>query len=183
MLEPLAVRRKDLIAVFIMAGWRTANKWSDARLLEKLDMLKILDRPENAMHARICNAVAEGRPVEWSGTPKGVKYRDVIPEVISSDKEIEAKILPLKAFITSHNRQPGIYATLLRVLQRASKAAPVTKVQLLEMMIEKFPERDADGMRATIARCVPSYFTKKKGVTIKSNPSGGYWMEMTGDES
>ena len=67
---------------------------------------------------------------------------------------------------------PGVIATLLEIMKASSKKEPVTKEQMLEKLIAKFPERNADSMKATINVQIPSRLAKEKNITIVKGDKG-----------
>ena len=58
--------------------------------------------------------------------------------------------------------KPGVIAAIFTMLQ----AAPATKEEILAKLVEQFPDRSADSMKATINIQIPSRLAKDKNVTI-----------------
>ena len=80
-----------------------------------------------------------------------------------------------------NNRRAGVIETIRECLFRASESQPVTKAQILDVLVERFPERGRDSMHCTVAQQVPN----KLGVAgyhVQKN-SLGYWLESEQSEN
>jgi hypothetical protein len=71
---------------------------------------------------------------------------------------------------------PGVIATLLDDLRKATKDKPLTKEALLERLTKKFPDREPDSMKKTINCQVPGRIAKEQGVKVHRNEEGGFWI-------
>jgi hypothetical protein len=71
---------------------------------------------------------------------------------------------------------PGIIATILAMLYKASKKKPTTKDDILAVLKANNPERPEGGMAHTV-KCQLNYGLAAKGHKIKHDKNGGYWAE------
>jgi hypothetical protein len=72
-------------------------------------------------------------------------------------------------------KKPGVFKVIIDVLRHASPLSPVTKDGILEALKESFPDREEDGMKATINTQVPSGLRIRKGLIVEKNDRG-YWL-------
>ena len=70
---------------------------------------------------------------------------------------------------------PGVIATIIDCLKKAKKSSPVSKDDILEVLVETFPERTADAMLKTINTQVPGRLKSEKGLNI-IKVDGGYYI-------
>lgn len=68
----------------------------------------------------------------------------------------------------------GVIAEITTMLKKASAKKPVTKEQIHEHLIEKFPDRSPDSMMSTINIQVPNRLKREKGLNIVKNDKGYY---------
>lgn len=68
----------------------------------------------------------------------------------------------------------SIEANVVRMLSTANAADPITKRDMLAVLVERFPDRDADAMRDTLNKLVPSML-KKSGHDVRKN-TAGFWI-------
>lgn len=73
---------------------------------------------------------------------------------------------------------PGVVASIIEVLSKATKTKPVTKEALLKQLVKRFPDRTPEAMTRTINCQLPSRLIKEKGLKIQSNDKNprGYWI-------
>lgn len=60
-------------------------------------------------------------------------------------------------------RKPGVIAAI----QELITAKALTKVEIVEALAKRFPDRPVDGMRRTVNIQLPGRMSKEKGITIK----------------
>ena len=70
---------------------------------------------------------------------------------------------------------PGVIATIVECLKKAKKSSPVSKDDILEVLVERFPDRTADAMLKTINTQVPGRLKSEKGLKIVK-VDGGYYI-------
>lgn len=74
---------------------------------------------------------------------------------------------------------PGVISSIYTCLTEATEENPVTKEQVLEKLVEIFPDRDRDSMKNTINIQMGSRMEKEKNVTIhkvaKDDAATVYW--------
>lgn len=77
----------------------------------------------------------------------------------------------------SGEKKIGVIATIIGLLQKASPKKPLTKAEILKVLVEQFPERTEESMKTTISVQVPSKINREReGLTVKKNDKG-YWIE------
>jgi hypothetical protein len=69
----------------------------------------------------------------------------------------------------------GVIGSMVEFLSAASAAKPLSKAELLEKLVARFKDREADGMKSTINAQLPTRIAKEQGVTIRKDESG-YWI-------
>jgi hypothetical protein len=94
-------------------------------------------------------------------------------EVIHQRKENldEVEVEPVKV-----RKKPGVVAKIVEVLKAASAKKPVTKDDILKVLVKEFPDRDPRAMKSTISSQVPSCLKTEKGLVCKSNAKG-WWLD------
>lgn len=69
---------------------------------------------------------------------------------------------------------PGVIATIIELLQAATKKKPITKDAIRDELVERFPERDGESMMRTINVQVPNRIKSDKGLTVVKTDKGYY---------
>lgn len=69
------------------------------------------------------------------------------------------------------HKNPGIIQVIIDSLEN-----PMSKEELLETLIEKFPDREADKMKKTINCQVPYRLRTDKGIVLKKDKDGRYFI-------
>lgn len=110
-----------------------------------------------------CESHAESRQKKIT-TPEPEKTAKTTPE------KKKAKKAPKPS-----EKKPGVFKVIIDVLRHASPLSPVTKDGILEALKESFPDREEDGMKATINTQVPSGLRIRKGLIVEKNDRG-YWL-------
>lgn len=70
----------------------------------------------------------------------------------------------------------GVIASIREFLEEASEESPISRDRLLEKLCQRFPERDARGMRNTIQTQLHNRLCREQGVNLRSSKAG-YWIE------
>lgn len=70
----------------------------------------------------------------------------------------------------------SIEANVVRMMTQANAADPITKNDMMAVLMERFPERDAVAMRDTLNKLVPSML-RKAGHDVKKN-TAGWWIDQ-----
>jgi hypothetical protein len=76
--------------------------------------------------------------------------------------------------------RPGVVATVLELLAKASRSKPVTKEDVVVELATRFPDRDIDKMRATVSTFPTWTRSEKKCVVDSQRLEGGrfgYWID------
>lgn len=73
-----------------------------------------------------------------------------------------------------NQERPGIVAYMVSCLEKATQQKPIDKINMLKLLVKKFPERSPDSMRCTVGQQIP-YKIKGSGHQIKKNEHG-FWI-------
>lgn len=74
-------------------------------------------------------------------------------------------------------RGPGVIDTIIKVLtEEASKTKPMSKAKLLKRLTALIPGREPDKMASTIRAQLADSGLKAKGVRVRTDGNGGYWI-------
>lgn len=74
-------------------------------------------------------------------------------------------------------RGPGVIDTIIKVLtEEASKLKPMSKAKLLKRLTAIIPGRDPEKMASTIRAQLADSGLKAKGVRVRTDGDGGYWI-------
>lgn len=78
---------------------------------------------------------------------------------------------------------PGVIGTIVSMLTKATEKKPVTKENILDKLVETFPDRDRESMARTINVQIPNRIQNEKKLTVHKNEKkpAGYWA--TGGDS
>lgn len=76
--------------------------------------------------------------------------------------------------------KPGIIASLAEWMAKTTEEKPLSKKQLLDKLVIRFPDRDPDKMSKTIAVQVPNRLNRDKGLNLIKNSEGGYYNSPSG---
>ena len=74
-------------------------------------------------------------------------------------------------------RKPGVIATIAKHVEKATKRKPISKEQLLEILVDEFPDRESDSMKRTIDVQLPARLRKEKDLNIVRNDKGSYYID------
>lgn len=73
-------------------------------------------------------------------------------------------------------KKVGVISTILECLAKAGKDKPVTKDEIVKVLVKKFPEREEKAMRSTVNSQVPSGLKTEKNLELQKNGEGGFWL-------
>jgi hypothetical protein len=74
-------------------------------------------------------------------------------------------------------KKPGVITRIVELLRAATKKKPITKEEILADLVKQFPDRVPQAMKSTISSQVPSCLKTEKGLIVKTNGKGGYWLD------
>jgi len=82
--------------------------------------------------------------------------------------------------------RPGVINTIVELLYTASEEKPITKAQVVDTLVERFPDRDVKRLKVTTG-CQISYDLRtKRGLSVQHRPIGmrqwGYWLNPVDGE-
>lgn len=139
--------------------------------------------PKEMTNAEVISAInntilnAKPQPAKPSRSRRGPKLLSTGPVVITSETT-HANGAALSS------KRPGVLAALVQYLTAASKTAPVTKTQILDLLVTLFPERAREKMKATVSMQVPAGLRTEKKIILDSvkvgegeNAEKGYWID------
>ena len=108
---------------------------------------------------------ATKRPAKKKATKK--KVAAAKPAKKSAKKKAAKKTAkPAKAAAKKKpgNKQPGVVATMLDTVAKASKTKPVTQEEILNVLVRTFPDRDPVKMEGSVR--IITHFAKQKGIKL-----------------
>ena len=261
--EAMQVKHSQAIALFQDLGWAGADKWSEARCLAKLALIRdddsleadgeenqtLLDKvratktefeivaddtdedADEAPKAKKKAAKAEPEPEadtddEDVPAPKAKKKAKVEPEAdtdadtddedvpappkakkkakaepeVDDDEDVPAKAkkkakaepeadtdtddedVPAKApkakkkAKKNGEQRPGVIASIVECLKKATEKHPITKAKILEALVSKFPDREEESMAKTVNVQLSYHLKTYKGLSVQRNDNG-YWLD------
>lgn len=114
----------------------------------------------------------ERRPADGVELRERLQHlRTAKPTVVADTRQAED---------ASVEKRPGVLAAIVKALEGASEEHLITKDEVLTVLKKQFPERDANGMRATVNAQMPSQLRSERRIVLASRPteSGtGYWID------
>lgn len=106
---------------------------------------------------------ATGKPQEATSKPKkGTKAPPPKDVTKGKDKAVTKTV--------------GIIGSVVEFLTAATEAKPLTKDQLLEHLVKRFPDRSSDAMKKTINCQVPGRLSREQKVQVCKNENG-FWIK------
>lgn len=194
----MKIKRSKLVSVFVALGAKSAGAWNDDRLQQKIQSVGKLY--ENAVPEDEDTAKAARKLIKAVTNNEAVEIEDdggepARPAKTAAKKAAEAvgatedegdggevpadggkkKGFPKKAGGTSG---PGVIASLLEFLGKASAKKALTKPALLDKLCERFPDRDRDSMSKTVAVQIPGRLAKEKGVEVSGDSKAGFYIDV-----
>ena len=103
----------------------------------------------------------------------GSEVEDKDKEEDEGEEKTEKKKGPKKA---GGGKGPGVIDSIIEFLGAASAAKPLSKDKCVELLKDRFKDRDETGMRKTVSIQLPSRIRKEKGLAIEKNENG-YWID------
>lgn len=109
---------------------------------------------------------------------KGKKSKEpvTVPKKAPKAKVEETAKAKTKSKKAEVAKGPGVIATIVKIVEGATKTKPLTREDIFAKLVDAFPDRDAESMMATVKTQVPSRLTKDKGMTLEKNDKGAYWV-------
>jgi hypothetical protein len=93
---------------------------------------------------------------------------DAVVDVIGGQQQARKK---------KRKRKNGVIANIIAILGEATEAAPLTREMIWKRLCERFPDRDAGGMRVTVHSQVPLRLRKVNELDVQgSDDKGGYYI-------
>ena len=74
---------------------------------------------------------------------------------------------------SSEPKGPGVITTILALVTDAPKTG-ISKADILEKLVEMFPDRSKEGMEKTINVQLPSRMSKERGIAINKLETGNF---------
>lgn len=101
----------------------------------------------------------EAAPEKGKGKDKSKKEKDVLKEPKKAKKE----------------KGPGVIATIVELIEKSGKKG-ITKEEILNELVKKFPDKAKDSMKNTINVQVPNRITKEKW-PVEKTEAGKYFKK------
>jgi len=126
--------------------------------------------------------VAKLCPAEWAHEMKRATAQQehdassvaVVPVTLPTGESVTVATHDSGAKVTK--AKPGVCKCIIEALEAASKDKPVTKEQILEVLVKTFPERTREAMKNTIGGYVPSGIKAEKKRQCENDGKGGFWL-------
>ncbi len=190
----MKVSRSELIELFAELGVPTAQGWGEIKLRKRLSQLPDIEsRPKTQemkdLHSNLLELLEEDAEIKITGFEEAaveeteVKEKQTRPAKAHTEKNGRSakngkvgrgKTSAEKPAVVA-GKHPGIWRAIVDVLRKGSEEKPVTKAQILAVLVKKFPDRDPNGMKRTIAG-LRTKLPGEKGVPLKVTDGGkGFW--------
>ena len=88
-------------------------------------------------------------------------------------KKSKKKKAEVKESKKAEKKAPGVIASILEFIQHG----PISKKHILSKLQKRFPDRPVEGMEKTINAQLPNRMSKEKGVKIKVDSKGQYYIK------
>lgn len=92
-----------------------------------------------------------------------------------TEAKVNLRKLTGKGKKSSEPKGPGVISTILSLVTKSGKKG-ISKSELLEKLIEMFPDRAPESMGHTISVQIPSRMAKEKGVKIEKTEAGCFYI-------
>lgn len=203
MAKKFRVQKSNLIALLAALGLNSAHKWPEPRLLGNIkrlpDLLKESPNVDPGEHGKLLKellaATEAGDKIiitddgpsksdkEAAAPAKKKDKKTAVPaksEDSASDKPAKKKdkpaTKPAKATKGDAASKPGVIQTIIDTLKKANKKAPISRADILKVLVKKFPEREESSMKNTVALQVPKCLLDRKGIEVKGDSKKGFWL-------
>ncbi len=160
----LVVPHDDAVALLVEAGFKTAEKWPVEKisryfcdLADRVVRADLADDDLLVLYDDVADANRQAAPVLIGETS---------PKLRPGPKMGRGK---------AQRRRPGIMKHILRMLENdASELRPLTKKEVYDRIMERFPDRDAESTWTTVY-CFPNWAAGYYDVDMHKR-GDGYWM-------
>lgn len=171
------VKREFLTAI----GFKDAGQLTDEKLTLRLrNVIDDVDETvtETELYKRVVRELIEMEPKQEDDGEDLMagrtlqKKRQVVPTLRTRNGiRIKKDGTPEKRRGRKKGVTKGVCYVISERVRRASARKPVSKDELLEILVEEFPERDSIGMKATVSG-FPSWLPAYSGIHVERNERG-----------
>lgn len=154
-----------------------AKAQGEGEALDDKDLQAVLDDVKGALEDGeevFVGAAGEAEAAESNGAQKPKKKEEGVSTATAEKPKRKATTKPPAG--GDKPKKVGVVATIVECLNKASKTKPVTKARVLEVLVERFPDRDPKGMKNTVSGFTTWIPLEKKG-TLETDGKGGFWMK------
>lgn len=113
-------------------------------------------------------------PVDKTEVEQALKNLEQAKAAYEKAKE-EYKKLTGKSKKSSEPKGPGVISTIQELLTGSGKKG-ITKNEILDELVKRFPDREKDAMEKTINVQLPGRMSKEKGLNIKKSEEGRFFI-------
>lgn len=189
--KTMKVTKKAGAKLLAQLGWANGDKYSASQVQKKLSQLdeladekkqsKVKDGPSNILMRQILLSLTKGEAIEVvadlgdeeaSSDAPPLTEKKAGKKIARPDPESNGEYKPAKKGAI---KGVGVIATIAECLTSASERKPVTKAEVLDVLVKKFPDRPAASLKSTINHQIPSYL-RKAGFDVQKSDKG-YWAE------
>ena len=174
-MKTLELKRSTAIKIFEALGFKTVSKWNTKRLEAKIKNL-----PELTDGVKLKNNKLKKKIQEIIAAEKVV----IIPseKEAKEDTKIEKQVEESKKRTTEKKQEKvgkkksgtGVIASIVSIIQ---SNGPISKEQIHKRLVKLFPNRPAVGLKSTINAQIPNRLNKEKGLKIKKDDEGRYFIK------
>lgn len=178
--KEIKLEKKCIVELFEKLGYAEASAWTPARLGKKIAALPLLLKDDADMKTRVeklsdrdkglfqtlIDAVNTEATVEL--TEPALADGEAPKEQKKKGGKKPVKEKTDKPVVEKKETGPGVIATIISILEKATEDKPVTKEDILVKLSKAFPDRETDGMKKTINIQVPSRLVNDKKLCVKT---------------
>jgi len=172
----MEITKSQAIRIFEELGFATADGWSISQLQNRISNLpdicedvdtKTLDIKLQPLIQSALNKIKDGKEVKVVADTQTEQKEKSEPVKKKKEKVVKEKTVKAKKEKkekkegTRVKRGTGVIATIIECLSK-----PVTREDILKVLVTKFPDRNKNGMETTVKCAVPSYLQTKMGLKI-----------------
>lgn len=169
----LQIKKAIAIKALVALKFLDAPKWADGKIVSTL--MKIPKRVTEDDLAKVTPPAAQTTIKGWIAKITAGETVELTDTGAAAPAKAAKGEKPAKAKKEKVAKGPGVIDTIIACLKGASATKPVSKADVLKVLVKTFPDRGEDQMKTTVGIQLPSRLNKEKlDGKIKSNENGYY---------
>lgn len=176
----MQVTKSAAVALFEALGVKTAGKWNNARLAGKISKLNEmetegaeLDGEKGELLTGILSSLENEEEVELIDDGEAAEKPKKKGKKADADDDDDAVPVKKKAPKKAGGKKgPGVISSIAEFLNKTSAKKPLSKDEIVEKLVERFPDRSAESMASTVTIQLGGRLKKEKGLNINKNDKG-----------